>query len=81
MHCAAEYAPGTAEFAKYSALEQEGAGYSKGQYDLMFNAAASSSVSLATAGDMVRQTLGLNMFNYISQAIKRSVSDCRADIQ
>ena len=66
MHCAAEYAPGTAEFAKYSALEQEGAGYSKGQYDLMFNAAASSSVSLAAAGGLVRQTSGLNMFTYSS---------------
>ncbi|WP_025600556.1 hemagglutinin repeat-containing protein [Burkholderia sp. WSM2230] len=61
VHCAAEFAPGTAEYARYSALEQEGAGYTPERAQLQnYNG---RSVSLAGYGGMVRQSSG-GLFQY-----------------
>ncbi|SAL04216.1 filamentous hemagglutinin outer membrane protein [Caballeronia ptereochthonis] len=62
VHCAAEYAPGTANYAKYSALEQEGAAFTVEQAQLRnYNGA---SFSTAGYGGMVRQTPGSSLFQY-----------------
>ncbi|WP_143754600.1 hypothetical protein [Caballeronia concitans] len=61
VHCAAEYAPGTADYTKYSALEKEGAGYTAEQTQLQnYNGTL---FSTAGAGGMVRQTSG-GQFKY-----------------
>ncbi|WP_025600559.1 hypothetical protein [Burkholderia sp. WSM2230] len=70
VHCAAEFAPGTAEYARYSALEAEGAGYTTERAQLEnYNGA---SYSAAGYGGMVRQTPGSNLFKY-------STDDMQAD--
>ena len=70
VQCAAEYAPGTADYAKYSALQTEGAGYTAEQAQLQnYNG---TSFSTASYGGMVRQTPGNNLFHY-------SASDAQAD--
>ncbi|CAH2906507.1 MAG: hypothetical protein CPSOU_0355 [uncultured Paraburkholderia sp.] len=62
VHCAAEYAPGTADYAKYTALEQEGANYIVEQSQLQsYNG---TFFSTAGAGGMVRQTSGSSLFKY-----------------
>jgi len=61
VHCAAEFAPGTTDYAKYSALEAEGAGYTTEQPQLQnYNG---TSVALAGYGGMVRQSSG-GLFQY-----------------
>ncbi|WP_246184170.1 hypothetical protein [Paraburkholderia bonniea] len=61
VHCAAEFAPGTADYAKYSALETEGAGYTAEQAQLQsYNGV---SLSLTAYGGMVRQSSG-GLFQY-----------------
>ncbi len=62
IHCAAEFAPGTADYAKYSALEQEGATYTAEQTQLKNY--SGSSFSTAGYGGMVRQTPGSSLFQY-----------------
>ncbi|EIF31626.1 filamentous hemagglutinin family N-terminal domain [Burkholderia sp. Ch1-1] len=70
VHCAAEYAPGTADYAKYSVMEQEGAGYAAEQAQLKnYNG---TSFSAAGYGGMVRQTPGSSLFHY-------SVDDAQTD--
>ena len=61
VHCAAQYAPGTADYAQYSALEQEGVGYTKEQGELQ--GYVTTSFSAATYGGMARQTTG-SLFQY-----------------
>ncbi|WMY09817.1 hypothetical protein [Paraburkholderia phenoliruptrix] len=56
VHCAAEYAPGTVDYAKYAALEAEGAGYTTQRAQLQDH--NGTSVSLAGYGGMVRQSSG-----------------------
>jgi filamentous hemagglutinin len=61
VHCAAEFAPGTADYNKYSALENEGASYTAEQAQLKnYNG---TSFSAAGYGGMVRQTSG-GLFQY-----------------
>ena len=70
VHCAAEYAPGTADYAKHSVLEQEGAGDTAEQAQLKnYNG---TSFSTASAGGMVRQTPGSSLVHY-------SADDTQAD--
>ena len=61
VHCAAQFAPGTADYAQYSALEQEGVGYTKEQGELQ--GYVTTSFSAATYGGMARQTTG-SLFQY-----------------
>nr|WKF57914.1 hypothetical protein HUO10_002408 [Paraburkholderia busanensis] len=62
VHCASEYAPGSADYAKFSALEQEGATYTAEQVQLKnYNGAL---FSAAGYGGMVRQTPGSTLFQY-----------------
>jgi filamentous hemagglutinin len=70
VHCAAEFAPGTADYAKYSALEQEGAGYTVEQAQL--KSYSGTLFSTAGYGGMVRQTSGGSLFQY-------TVDDAKAD--
>jgi len=70
VHCAAEYAPGTADYAKYSALQTEGAGYTAEQAQLQnYNG---TSFSAASYGGMVQRTPGSSLFHY-------SAGDAQAD--
>ncbi|WP_185658255.1 hemagglutinin repeat-containing protein, partial [Burkholderia sp. Bp8992] len=70
VHCAAEYAPGTADYTKYSALEQEGAGYTAEQAQLKnYNGTYFATTSY---GGMVKQTPDGSLFQY-------SVTDIQAD--
>ncbi|MDN7428233.1 hemagglutinin repeat-containing protein [Burkholderia sp. AU45388] len=70
VHCAAEYAPGTADYAKYSALEQEGAGYMVEQAQLKnYNG---TYFAASGYGGMVKQTPGRSLFQY-------NAEDLRAD--
>lgn len=70
VRCSAEYALGTADYTKYSALEQEGVKYTAEQAQLQsYNG---TSFSMAGAGGMVRQTAGTDLFHYSS-------GDARAD--
>jgi filamentous hemagglutinin len=62
VQCAAEYAPGTADYAKYSALQIEGAAYTAEQ-DQLRNYAGTL-FSAGTYGGMVRPTSGTNLFTY-----------------
>ncbi|WP_343655415.1 hemagglutinin repeat-containing protein [Paraburkholderia caribensis] len=72
VHCAAEYAPGTVDYAKYSALEKEGAGYTAEQAQLKnYNGTL---FSTAAADGMVRQTSGSSLFQYTSQDAKADSS-------
>ncbi|WP_230975078.1 hemagglutinin repeat-containing protein, partial [Burkholderia stagnalis] len=70
VHCAAGYAPGTADYAKYSALEREGTSYTVEQAQLTsYNG---TYFAAASYGGMVKQTPGSGLFQY-------SVNDGRAD--
>ncbi|MDF3114581.1 hemagglutinin repeat-containing protein [Burkholderia sp. BCCIQ04A] len=70
VHCAAEYAPGTADYAKYSALEQEGAGYTAEQTQLKnYNG---TYFAASGYGGMVKLTPASGLFQY-------STDDLRAD--
>ena len=70
VQCAAQYAPGTADYAKYSALQAEGAGYTSEQAKLQNY--SSTFLSAGTYGGMVQQTSGASLFHY-------SASDAQAD--
>lgn len=71
VQCAAQYAPGTADYAKYSALQNEGAGYTAEQNQLKnYNGTL---FSAGTYGGMVQQTSGSSLFRY-------SASDAQADM-
>lgn len=70
VHCAAGYAPGTVDYAKYSALEQEGTSYTVEQAQLKsYNG---TYFAAAGYGGMVKQTPGGSLFQY-------SVTDGQAD--
>ncbi|AFT85935.1 filamentous hemagglutinin family outer membrane protein [Paraburkholderia phenoliruptrix BR3459a] len=78
VHCAAEYAPGTADYAKYSALEQEGTGYTSEQTQLRdYNG---TSFSTAGYGGMVRQTSGSNQFKYSADDAKSDNNALVSDV-
>nr|WP_322786961.1 hemagglutinin repeat-containing protein [Paraburkholderia ginsengisoli] len=62
VHCAAQYAPGTPEYAQYSALEAEGAGYTAEQAKLANY--SETFLSAGTYGGMVQQTQASNLFHY-----------------
>ncbi|VWC77495.1 hemagglutinin [Burkholderia lata] len=69
VHCAAGYAPGTADYAKYSALEQEGAGYTIEQAQLKnYNG---TYFATASYGGMVKQTPGGSLFQYSMTDVQR----------
>ena len=70
VQCAAQYAPGTADYAKYSALQAEGAGYTSEQAQLQNY--SGTFASAGTYGGMVQQTSGASLFHY-------SASDAQAD--
>jgi filamentous hemagglutinin len=76
VHCAAEYASGTADYAKYSALEKEGAGYMAEQTQL--KSYAEMILSAATYGGMVRQTSGSSLFHYSAADEKVDQSSMRS---
>ncbi|WP_116142590.1 hypothetical protein [Paraburkholderia sp. BL27I4N3] len=70
VQCAAEFAPGTADYTKYSPLQNEGASYIYEQKQLLsYNG---SSFSAASYGGMVRQTSASSLFHY-------SADDTHAD--
>ncbi|WP_198364088.1 hemagglutinin repeat-containing protein, partial [Burkholderia ubonensis] len=70
VHCAAGYAPGTDDYAKYSTLEREGAGYTAEQTQLKnYNG---TYFATASYGGMVKQTPGGSLFQY-------SATDMQAD--
>jgi len=70
VHCAAEYAPGPADYATYSMLEREGAAFTVEQAQLRnYNVASFSTIDY---GGMVRQTPGGSLFRY-------STDDTRTD--
>ncbi|CAH2906509.1 MAG: Putative large exoprotein involved in heme utilization or adhesion of ShlA/HecA/FhaA family [uncultured Paraburkholderia sp.] len=70
VQCAAEYAPGTADYAKYSALQTEGAAFTSEQAQLKnYNGTYFSTTGY---GGMVQQTPGSSMFKY-------SAGDAQAD--
>lgn len=68
VQCAAEYAPGTADYAKYSALQSEGAGYTAEQNQLKNY--GGTLFSAGTYGGMVQQTAGRSLFRYSSDDAK-----------
>jgi len=70
VHCAAEYALDTVDYARYSALEKEGAGYMTEQAQLQ--SYAGTFFSAATSGGMVRQTSGSSLFRYSNTGARRS---------
>ncbi|WP_241019073.1 hemagglutinin repeat-containing protein [Paraburkholderia sp. Tr-20389] len=70
VQCAAEYAPGTADYTKYSALQTEGAAYTVEQSQLKNYSGTSFSAS--NYGGMVQQTTGNSLFHY-------SASDAQGD--
>ncbi|WP_175998876.1 hypothetical protein [Burkholderia stabilis] len=67
MHWAAEFAPRTAEYKKYSTLEQEGTGYTAEQEQL--KSYSGTSFSASDYGGMVKQTPGGSMFQYSSHDV------------
>ncbi|WP_460902163.1 hemagglutinin repeat-containing protein, partial [Paraburkholderia jirisanensis] len=62
VHCAAEYTLGTADYAKYSALETEGRSFTAEQAQL--NSYNGTSFTTAGYGGMVRQTAASSLFQY-----------------
>jgi filamentous hemagglutinin len=70
VHCSAEYAPNTADYKKYSALEKEGASNTVEQAQLQ--SYGGTSFSGVSYGGMVRQTSGSSLFHY-------SAGDAQAD--
>lgn len=79
VHCSAEYAPGTADYTNYSALEKEGAGYTAEQSQLQhYNGTL---FAPASYGGMVRKIPGSSLFHYSSGDVQADNSALRAGME